>query len=60
MYIKDLADFEGKEVILKGWVANRRNSKGLVFINLRDGSGVCQCIADANKIGADVFELAKN
>jgi asparaginyl-tRNA synthetase len=59
MYIKDLADFEGKEVILKGWVANRRNSKGLVFINLRDGSGVCQCIADANKIGADVFELAE-
>jgi asparaginyl-tRNA synthetase len=58
MYIKDLSGFEGKEVTLKGWVANRRDSKGLVFINLRDGSGVCQCIADATKIPENDFECA--
>lgn len=58
MYIRDLAAFEGKEVRLQGWVANRRDSKGLVFINLRDGSGVCQCIADAAKISAEEFENA--
>ncbi len=58
MYIKDLSGFEGQEVTLKGWVANRRDSKGLVFINLRDGSGVCQCIADATKISENDFECA--
>ncbi len=58
MYIKDLHAFEGKEVTLKGWVANRRDSKGLVFINLRDGSGVCQCVADANKISEEDFNNA--
>ncbi|MCC6818317.1 MAG: asparagine--tRNA ligase, partial [Bacteroidia bacterium] len=58
MYIKDLQAFEGKEVILKGWVANRRDSKGLVFINLRDGSGVCQCVADANKVSENDFNNA--
>ena len=58
MYIKDLSKFEGKEITLKGWVANRRDSKGLVFINLRDGSGICQCIADATKVSESEFENA--
>jgi asparaginyl-tRNA synthetase len=58
VYIKQLSDFEGKEVTLKGWVANRRDSKGLVFINLRDGSGLCQCVADQNKISEDEFDQA--
>lgn len=58
MYIKDLQAFEGKEVTLKGWVANRRDSKGLVFINLRDGSGVCQCVADESKISENDFNNA--
>jgi len=58
MYIKELSAHEGQVVTLKGWVANRRDSKGLVFINLRDGSGVCQCIADATKINENDFEQA--
>ncbi len=58
MYIKELPAYEGKEVTLRGWVANRRDSKGLVFINLRDGSGVCQCIAEAGKISENDFEQA--
>lgn len=58
VYIKQLAEFEGKEITLKGWVANRRDSKGLVFINLRDGSGICQCVADENKINQQAFEMA--
>lgn len=58
MYIKELQAYEGKEVTLKGWVANRRDSKGLVFINLRDGSGVCQCVADATKLNENDFNNA--
>ncbi len=58
VYIKQLSEFEGKEVTLKGWVANRRDSKGLVFINLRDGSGLCQCVADENKIPEVEFDQA--
>jgi asparaginyl-tRNA synthetase len=58
MYIKDLSKFENQEVTLRGWVANRRDSKGLVFINLRDGSGLCQCIVDANKVNNEIFDNA--
>ncbi|MCU0422320.1 MAG: OB-fold nucleic acid binding domain-containing protein [Bacteroidia bacterium] len=59
MYIKDLSKFENQLVTLKGWVANKRESKGLVFIVLRDGTGLCQCVADANNIDESYFNDAR-
>jgi asparaginyl-tRNA synthetase len=59
MYIKDLSLYEGKEITLQGWAANKRESKGLVFIILRDGTGVCQCVVDAQKVSAEIFEAAQ-
>ena len=58
MLIKDLSNFVDKNVTLKGWVANRRDGKGLVFIILRDGTGQCQCIGDFNLIGEEKFNEA--
>lgn len=60
MYIKEIASLEGKESTFKGWVANKRDSKGLVFIILRDGTGLCQCVVDANKVSEQVFDQAKS
>ena len=58
MLIKDLSNFVDKNVTLKGWVANRRDGKGLVFIILRDGTGQCKCIGDINLIGEEKFNEA--
>jgi asparaginyl-tRNA synthetase len=58
-YISELSRYEGKEVELKGWVSNKRDSKGLVFIILRDGSGFAQCVVDVHKTGEVVFDAAK-
>lgn len=58
-YIKDIAKCEGQVVTLKGWVANKRDSKGLAFIILRDGSGFIQCVVAEETIGADNFEPVK-
>jgi asparaginyl-tRNA synthetase len=57
--IKDLASYHDKEVTLKGWVSNKRDSKGLVFIVLRDGTGWCQCVIAAEVVGSDKFNNAK-
>jgi asparaginyl-tRNA synthetase len=59
MYIKDLSLYSGEEITLQGWAANKRESKGLVFIILRDGTGLCQCVVDANKVSEEVFAAAQ-
>src|SRR3989344_2536764 len=46
----------GAEVVLAGWVANRRNMGKLVFLDLRDSTGVVQVVcvpAELSKDGAD-------
>lgn len=59
MYIKDLSAHEGQEVTLKGWVANKREGKGLVFVILRDGTGLCQCVVSAESVNETIFENAR-
>ncbi len=48
----------GKEVILKGWVKRSRDHGGLIFIDLRDNSGVTQVVADP-VINKNVHTLAE-
>ena len=43
-FIKDLAQFEGEELGLKGWVCQFRSSGKISFLVLRDGTGECQCV----------------
>ncbi|CAN5165422.1 aspartate--tRNA ligase [soil metagenome] len=40
------AEHDGDAVVVAGWVAKRRDHGGVVFLDLRDGSGVCQIVAD--------------
>ena len=51
-------DSIGKEVILKGWVKRSRDHGGLIFIDLRDNSGVAQVVADP-AINKNVHALAE-
>lgn len=60
MYIQDLHTTEGQKVNLNGWVANKREGKGIVFIILRDGTGYCQCIVTAESAGEDGLATAQS
>jgi asparaginyl-tRNA synthetase len=45
----------GDRVALQGWLYHRRTSKKLHFLELRDGSGIAQCIASEDDVGAPAF-----
>ncbi|BDG01799.1 aspartate--tRNA ligase [Anaeromyxobacter oryzae] len=47
----------GKEVVLFGWVNNRRDHGGAVFIDLRDRAGVTQVVFEED-VRPDVHDLA--
>ncbi len=58
-YIQDLSKYEGQEVTLKGWVANKRDSKTNIFVVFRDGTGFAQCVVSLDTVGEEQFETAK-
>ena len=48
----------GSEVTVMGWVQKRRNLGGMIFIDLRDRSGLLQIVFDENDIGTEGYEKA--
>ena len=48
----------GQTVTVMGWVQKRRNLGSLIFIDLRDRSGLLQVVFDVDKAGQDNFEKA--
>ncbi len=57
--IAQLARHEKEEVTLRGWVYNLRSSGKIVFPQLRDGTGVVQCVVLKNAVGPEVWEELK-
>lgn len=56
--IRDIAQYEGQEVTLRGWVYNRTDKGKLQFIQVRDGSGIVQGVAFKKELDPEQFDVA--
>ena len=53
--IDKVSEYEGIEIVIKGWVRHRRSSGKLGFITVRDGSGDLQVIVSKGVVGDEQF-----
>jgi asparaginyl-tRNA synthetase len=56
--VGEVAQFEGDLIELRGWVYNVRSSGKLHFLQLRDGSGIIQCVVFKGDVAPEVFQQA--
>ncbi|MCC8061475.1 MAG: aspartate--tRNA ligase [Clostridiales bacterium] len=49
----------GQDVTVMGWVQKSRNKGGIIFVDLRDRSGILQIIFEENDCGAESFAKAE-
>jgi asparaginyl-tRNA synthetase len=55
MLIKNLSEFLGQEVEIKGWVYNLRSSGNVFFLQIRDGSGFTQAVVSKGSVSEQVW-----
>ncbi len=49
-----------EEAQIRGWVYRHRASKKVIFVMIRDSSGIIQCTFKKGEVSEDVFEKAEN
>ena len=58
-YINELREHIGQDVTIKGWLYNTRSSGKLVFLQVRDGTGIVQCVVFKGN-NEEIFDVAKS
>jgi asparaginyl-tRNA synthetase len=54
--VERLGDHVGETVTLRGWLYNKTSKGKLHFAQVRDGTGVCQCVLFRGKVPDELFE----
>ncbi len=57
--IAEMAKYNGQTVKLGAWIANKRSSGKIAFLQLRDGSGFVQGVVVKAEVGDEIFATAK-
>ena len=57
-FVEDIHDHVGERVQLNGWLYNRRSKGKLHFLQLRDGTGIIQCVVFYKDVPEATFQLA--
>ncbi len=56
--IKNLGSHTGQQITVEGWLYNRRSSGKIMFLIVRDGTGLLQGVVVKKEVGEDTFAMA--
>jgi asparaginyl-tRNA synthetase len=56
--IANISEVAGQDIELRGWIYNKRSSGKLQFLQVRDGTGVMQCVVFKGNVTPEIFEAA--
>ena len=57
--INQASQFVDQEVTIGAWLANKRSSGKIAFLQLRDGTGFIQGVVVKEEVGEEIFNQAK-
>ena len=58
--ISSLHEHVGRDVELQGWLYNKRGSRSLAFLEIRDGSGLVQAVVNEGDVATETWEAAQS
>jgi len=56
VYISEISKYNGEEVCIRGWLAGKRSSGKLHFLQVRDGTGSIQAVMFKGDVNEELFE----
>jgi asparaginyl-tRNA synthetase len=59
VYIEQIAQHVGKKVTIKGWIYAKTGKGKLQFLQVRDGTGILQCVVFKKEVSPAVFDEAR-
>ncbi len=59
VYIQEIADHVGEIVTIRGWLYAKTGKGKLQFLQVRDGTGIIQCVVFKKEVPPEVFEDAR-
>ena len=48
--VENIGEYVGRQVLIRGWVYNKRSSGKVKFLLVRDGTGIIQCVILAQEV----------
>jgi len=57
VYISEIANYEGQDICLKGWLYGKRSGGKLHFLQVRDGTGIIQAVIFKGDVSPETFEI---
>lgn len=58
--IEQASEYDGRRVVIQGWVHNLRKSGKIAFPIIRDGTGFMQCVAVKAELGEETFDRIRH